>query len=79
MVMEIAGMKNRKFAAPRSPKLGDVPMGLGAPQLNSEIQTKIGQQLSKIYDEMVHQGVPDRFRDLLERLDQPNKSNRESQ
>jgi hypothetical protein len=68
-------MKNRKFAAPLSPKLGDVPMGVGAPQLNPEIQAKIGQQLSKIYDEVVNQGVPDRFRDLLDRLEQPDKSN----
>jgi hypothetical protein len=72
-------MKNRKFAAPRSPKLGDVPMGVDAPQLNPEIQAKIGQQLCKIYDEMVNQGVPDRFRDLLDRLEQPQKSDREPQ
>ena len=68
-------MKNRKFAAPLSPKLGHVPMGVGTPQLNPEIQAKIGQQLSKIYDEVVNQGVPDRFRDLLDRLEQPDKSN----
>ena len=72
-------MKNRKFATSRSPKLGDVPMGVGTPQLNSEIQAKIGQQLCKIYDEMVNQGVPDRFRDLLDRLEQPQKSGREPQ
>ena len=72
-------MKNRKFATPRSPKLGDVPMGVSTPQLNPEIQAKIGQQLCKIYDEMVNQGVPDRFRELLERLDQSNKSIREPQ
>ena len=71
-------MKNRKFAAPLSPKLGDAPMGAGAPQLNPEIQAKIGQQLSKIYDEMVNQGVPDRFRNLLDHLERPEKSNREA-
>jgi hypothetical protein len=79
VVMEIAGMKNRKLAAPPSPKLDDVPMGMVAPRLNPEIQTKIGQQLCKIYDEMVNQGIPDRFRDLLDRLDQPGKNHRESQ
>ena len=77
--MEIAGMKNRKCAALRSPKLGDVPIGLGAPQLNSEIQAKIGQQLSKIYDGMVEQGIPGRFRNLLDRLEQPQESDREPQ
>ena len=39
------------------------------PQLTPEIQAKIGQQLRKIYDDMVSQGVPDRFVDLLDRLD----------
>jgi hypothetical protein len=72
-------MKNRKFAALQSPKLGDVPIGLGAPQLNPEIQAKIGQQLSKIYEGMVKQGIPDRFRNLLDRLEQPQKSDREPQ
>ena len=71
-------MKNRKFAAPLSPRLEDMSAGLGVPQLNPEIQAKIGQQLSKIYDEMVLRGVPDRFRDLLDRLEQPNKSDREA-
>jgi hypothetical protein len=66
-------MRNRKYAALLSPRLGDVPTGMGTPQLNTEIQAKIGQQLCKIYDEMVNQGVPDRFRDLLDRLDSPSK------
>lgn len=72
-------MKKRKFAASRAPKLGEVPMGLNAPQLDAEIQAKIGRQLGKLYDEMVNQGVPDRFRNLLERLDGPGKNNRDSQ
>lgn len=72
-------MKKRRFAASRSPKLGEVPMGLDAPQLDAEIQAKIGRQLGKLYDEMVNQGVPDRFRNLLERLDGPGKNNRDSQ
>lgn len=39
------------------------------PALNREIQTKIGQQLRAIYDDVVDQGVPDRFVDLLRNLD----------
>jgi hypothetical protein len=39
------------------------------PQMTPEIQAKIGQQLRKIYDDMVNQGVPDRFVDLLGRLE----------
>jgi hypothetical protein len=45
----------------------------GKPQsgLNREIQTKIGQQLRAMYDDVVQEGVPDRFADLLRRLDNP--------
>jgi hypothetical protein len=37
--------------------------------LNREIQAKIGQQLRAVYNDVVDQGVPDRFTDLLRRLD----------
>ena len=37
--------------------------------LGREIQTKIGEQLRAMYDEVVGQGVPDRFVELLRRLD----------
>ncbi|MEZ5889282.1 MAG: NepR family anti-sigma factor [Xanthobacteraceae bacterium] len=39
------------------------------PGLNRDIQTKIGQQLRAIYDDVVDQGVPDRFVELLRSLD----------
>lgn len=39
--------------------------------LNREIQSKIGQQLRAMYDGVVQEGVPDRFADLLKRLDKP--------
>ncbi|RAI36839.1 hypothetical protein CH341_30085 [Rhodoplanes roseus] len=42
------------------------------PALNREIQTKIGQQLRAIYDDVVDQGVPDRFAELLRNLDAPS-------
>lgn len=38
--------------------------------LGREIQTKIGDQLRAMYDDVVSQGVPDRFAELLKRLDQ---------
>ncbi len=38
--------------------------------LDKETQTKIGQQLRAMYDDVVRQGVPDRFSDLLKRLEQ---------
>jgi len=39
--------------------------------LNREIQAKIGQQLRAMFDEVVQEGVPDRFADLLRQLDNP--------
>jgi hypothetical protein len=66
------GMKDRKSAGSRSPEPGG-DAGENKPQLSPEIQGKIGQQLRKIYDDMVNQGVPDRFADLLNRLDKPTE------
>lgn len=37
--------------------------------LDRQIQAKIGQQLRAMYDDVVEQGVPDRFADLLRKLD----------
>jgi hypothetical protein len=37
--------------------------------LGREIQTKIGEQLRALYDDVVGQGVPDRFVELLQRLE----------
>jgi dihydroxyacid dehydratase/phosphogluconate dehydratase len=39
--------------------------------LNSEIQSRIGHQLRAMYDDVVRQGVPDRFADLIRKLDGP--------
>jgi hypothetical protein len=37
--------------------------------LGRDVQSKIGDQLRAMYDDVVNQGVPDRFADLLKRLD----------
>ncbi len=39
------------------------------PSLGRDVQAKIGQQLRTMFDEVVKQGVPDRFIDLLGRLE----------
>jgi hypothetical protein len=39
--------------------------------LNPEIQARIGHQLRAIYDDVVRQGVPDRFAELIRKLDEP--------
>ena len=39
--------------------------------LNSEIQSRIGHQLRAMYDDVVRQGVPDRFAELIRKMDAP--------
>jgi hypothetical protein len=41
-------------------------------QLTREIQARIGHQLRAIYDDVVRQGVPERFAELVRRLDEPD-------
>ena len=41
--------------------------------LNAEIQSRIGHQLRAMYDDVVRQGVPDRFADLIRKLDAPER------
>ncbi len=38
-------------------------------KLGREVQARLGQQLRAMYDEVVNQGVPARFTELLNRLD----------
>jgi hypothetical protein len=42
--------------------------------LNAEIQSRIGHQLRAMYDDVVRQGVPDRFAELVRKLDVPPAS-----
>ncbi len=51
-------------ATNRSKKGGAKP-----PKLSREVQARLGQQLRAMYDEVVNQGVPDRFTELLNRID----------
>ena len=44
--------------------------------LNAEIQSRIGHQLRAMYDDVVRQGVPDRFAELIRKLDGPESSGR---
>jgi len=37
--------------------------------LNAEIQSRIGHQLRAMYDDVVRQGVPDRFAEMIRKLD----------
>ena len=66
-------MKNRKPAASRSPDTALEPAGTAEPSLGGDIRGKIGRQLRDMYDDVVAQGVPDRFVDLLNRLERQNE------
>jgi Anti-sigma factor NepR len=61
-VMKDLKSQASKNAAPRKPG-----------GLNSEIQSRIGHQLRAMYDDVVRQGVPDRFTDLIRKLDVPGE------
>jgi anti-sigma factor NepR-like protein len=49
------------------------------PKLDSGSQKRIGDQLRAMYDELMQQPVPDRFRELLDQLDKKNGSKEGSQ
>jgi len=55
-------------AATRNKKANSKPAKLGR-----DVQARLGQQLRAMYDEVVHQGVPDRFTDLINRLNDNGK------
>ena len=38
-------------------------------KLSREVQARLGQQFRSMYDDVVNQGVPDRFTELLNRID----------
>ncbi len=65
-------MKDVKSTGSRSHMETGASPGKTDAKLGRDIQAKIGQQLRALYDEVVNQGVPDRFADLLNRLDKPD-------
>jgi hypothetical protein len=46
-------------------------------RLGRDVQAKIGNQLRAIYDDVVKEGVPDRFVDLLKRLEKKDERDSE--
>lgn len=53
----------------------DLPMRKTRGRLGRDVQNKLGQQLRTAYDDIVSEGVPDRFNELLRRLDDDKGSN----
>jgi hypothetical protein len=46
-------------------------------RLGRDVQGKIGQQLRAMYDDVVSDGVPDRFTEMLRQLDEPKEQEAE--
>jgi hypothetical protein len=47
----------------------DAPIRRAAGRLSREDQRRLGDILQRVYDDVIRQGIPDRFRDLLDELD----------
>jgi hypothetical protein len=47
-------------------------------RLGRDVQSKIGQQLRAMYDNVVNEGVPDRFTEMLRRLDEQKNAEENS-
>ncbi len=47
----------------------DAPVRKAGGRLSREDQRRLGDILQRAYDDVVRQGVPDRFKDLLNELD----------
>lgn len=46
-------------------------------KLGREVQARLGQQLRAMYDDVLNQGVPDRFADLIQRIDSNGNKDRQ--
>jgi hypothetical protein len=58
------GQQNPMESSANRKRTGAKPAKLGR-----DVQARLGQQLRAMYDDVVGQGVPDRFADLLNRID----------
>jgi hypothetical protein len=70
-LLKFQGLNSRGSVEPvmKDPKSKNAPGKQGG--LNAEIQSRIGHQLRAMYDDVVRQGVPDRFAELIKKLDVP--------
>lgn len=68
----VGQQKPMETAATRSKRPNAKPAKLGR-----DVQARLGQQLRAMYDEVVNQGVPDRFSELINRLNGDGKKDGE--
>lgn len=62
--METANLRNRKSSSKPA-------------KLSREVQARLGQQLRAMYDDVVNQGVPDRFAELINRINGDGSKDRQ--
>jgi hypothetical protein len=67
--------KPMRYAAQVQSAEGDKKKPTKPNRLDRATRAKLGQQLRAVYDEVVSQGVPNRFADLLTRLDSEGTQN----
>ena len=60
--------KRKKPMAPKA-ALASRKSSRPPPAMGSELRARIGDQLRAMHDDIVKEGVPDRFKELLRRLD----------
>ena len=65
--------KGKRSAAALPLPSMSTPDGSAGPGLDRVVQARIGDNLRAMYDELLQQPVPDRFRDLLGQLAQPRE------
>jgi hypothetical protein len=55
---------------PSQAKANDMSTNLDGPKLDRSTQTRIGDQLRAMYHDLMEQPVPDKFKALLDQLEQ---------
>lgn len=55
---------------PETPMQMDFQSRKARGRLSREDQRRLGDILQRVYDDVVKQGVPDRFREIIEKIDQ---------
>ena len=58
------------------PMLTEVNQRKNRGRLGRDVQSKIGQQLRAMYDDVVSAGVPDRFTEMLRQLDEQKEKDK---
>ena len=71
-------MQDRKRDRSNSAMQTDAMTRKNSIRLGRDIQSKIGLQLRAMYDDVVKEGVPDRFSELLSKLDERQNKDKDA-